>query len=160
MPNSWKDSRHATDDSSCYLYLCHKILLCLLGNLVLQGFHVPPEMEIQWCQVRWARRPGCWASRSTQSVAKLVIWVAMWSNKWSSITVKQSVTNEYDPLLLVTESVWVCLPTVPLSLQFWRPWSINNHWTILIYIIWFTPFPVCLVWSWTAYVLLYSSETT
>ena len=32
MLNSWKDPRHITDGSSCYLYLCHKILLCLHLN--------------------------------------------------------------------------------------------------------------------------------
>ena len=45
--SSWKDSRHITDDSSCYLYSCHKIFLCFHGSLVHQGFHVPPEMEIK-----------------------------------------------------------------------------------------------------------------
>ena len=33
------------------LYLCHNILLSLHGSLVHQGFHVHPEIEIQWCQV-------------------------------------------------------------------------------------------------------------
>ena len=37
MSNTWKDSRHITDDFSCYLYPCHKIFLCFdfndtLGN--------------------------------------------------------------------------------------------------------------------------------
>ena len=36
---------------------------------------LPPEMEIQWCQVRWARGPGYWASTSNPSVAKGVIQV-------------------------------------------------------------------------------------
>ena len=27
ITNSWKDSRHITDDSSCYLYSCHKNLV-------------------------------------------------------------------------------------------------------------------------------------
>ena len=31
MPNSWKDSRHITVDSICYLYSCHKIV-CLHLN--------------------------------------------------------------------------------------------------------------------------------
>ena len=32
MLNSCKDSRHMKDDSSCYLYLCYKILACLHLN--------------------------------------------------------------------------------------------------------------------------------
>ena len=63
------------DHKSCCLYSCHKILLCLHGRLVHQGFHAPPEMEIQWCRVRWARGPGYWASMSSPSVAKGVIQV-------------------------------------------------------------------------------------
>ena len=62
--------RYITGDSSCYLYSYHKILLFLHGSLVHQDFHALPEMEIQWCQVRWARGPGYWASTSSPSVAK------------------------------------------------------------------------------------------
>ena len=32
MPNSWKDSWLSTDVSSCYLYSCQKIVLCLHLN--------------------------------------------------------------------------------------------------------------------------------
>ena len=75
MPNSWKDFRHMADDSSCYFYSCHKIMLCLHRSLVHQGFHVPPEMEIQWCQVSKARGSGYWVSTFNPSVAKEVIQV-------------------------------------------------------------------------------------
>ena len=53
MPNSWKYSRHITDDSSCYLYSCQKILLCLHLN--------------DTCGNRWIGHgsPIAWPSRST-----------------------------------------------------------------------------------------------
>ena len=39
--------RHIIDASSCFLYSCHKILLCFHWSLVHKVFHVPPEIEIQ-----------------------------------------------------------------------------------------------------------------
>jgi hypothetical protein len=39
-------------------------MLCLHWSLVHQALHVPPEKEIKWSQVRGARGPGYWASRS------------------------------------------------------------------------------------------------
>ena len=49
---------------------CHKILLCLHGSLIHQVFHIPPEMEIKWCQVSWSRGPGYWDYMSNPSAAK------------------------------------------------------------------------------------------
>ena len=111
MPNSWKNSRHIADDYSCYLYSCHKILR-LHGSRVHQGFHVPPEMEIQLCQVRWARGPSYWASTSNPCVTKCVIQVAtyyMVEVCWSAIMLEPHRTSD------VLESVLICLPTVSPS---------------------------------------------
>ena len=91
MQNSLKDSQHITNDSSCYLYSCHKILLCLHGSLVHQGFHVPPEVEIQWCQVKLSRGPVYWASTSNPSVAKGVIEVETQQNLMAQIKVAGGV---------------------------------------------------------------------
>ena len=108
MPNSWRDSRHITDDSICYSYSCHKILLCLHGSLVHQSFHLPREMEIQWYQVRGARGPGYWASTSNPSVAKGVIQVGMYNmaEKMKQYHGKQSVINEYDLCHLSRSLCW------------------------------------------------------
>ena len=53
--------------------------------------------------------------------------------------------------------VCVGLFTYSLPFPFWRPLGINSLWTILIHILWFTPFRVCLLWA--AYILLHISET-
>jgi hypothetical protein len=51
--------------------------LCLHWSLVHKALHVPPDKEIQWCQVRRVRWPGYWASTSNPSVAKSCIQIFM-----------------------------------------------------------------------------------
>ena len=108
MLKSWKDSRHITDDSICYLYSYHKIFLCLYGSLVHQGFHLPPEMVIQWCQVRWARRPGysccwvLWCSLTSQAISLVFYIEREKSDKFCS----ESLISAWDSFMCHKSTTW------------------------------------------------------
>ena len=59
---------------------------CVHGNFVHQGFHVPPEMEIQWCQVRSSRGQTIGAPRPIPRLSKV-------SLKWRHNKILQHETE-------------------------------------------------------------------
>ena len=161
MQNSWKHFRLITDDFSCYLYSCHKIMLCLHFN---DTFWKPMD----WTWIPSSMTPSI-TSPDPSGFPFLGIHESLGVRDSHGDITRSCGTNKSSSWRhsryagnLSKNSAWYNQAIHKMYRSWWRPcWAPSVCEKIVFYdsisIVSFTPFLAFVVQ--TAYVLLCISET-